>query len=76
MTMDQLRQDVGTLVEEITKVIATFRQFQLKMEEYVCLKVIAMVDHGGGKLHFKSMNFLFNFKMLFLKFCLLLHNYY
>ena len=43
--------DVGTLVEKITKVIATFRQFQLKMEEYVCLKVIAMVDHGG-KLHF------------------------
>ena len=65
----------GTLVEKITKVIATFRQFQLKMEEYVCLKVIAMVDHGG-KLHFKSMNFLFNFKMFFFKFCLLLHNYY
>ena len=53
ITMDQLRQDVGNMVEKITKVIATFRQFQLKMEEYVCLKVIAMVDHGG-KLHFKS----------------------
>ena len=47
ITMDQLRQDVGNMVEKITKVIATFRQFQLKMEEYVCLKVIAMVDHGG-----------------------------
>lgn len=44
ITMDQLRQDVGNMVEKITKVIATFRQFQLKMEEYVCLKVIAMVS--------------------------------
>jgi len=44
ITMDQLRQDVGNMVEKITKVIAIFRQFQLKMEEYVCLKVIAMVS--------------------------------
>ena len=47
ITMDQLRQDVGNMVEKITKVIATFRQFQLKMEEYVCLKVIAMVSQDG-----------------------------
>ena len=45
--MDQLRQDVGNMVEKITKVIAIFRQFQLKMEEYVCLKVIAMVSQDG-----------------------------
>merc|ERR550532_3422139 len=44
ITMDQLRQDVGNMVEKITKVIAIFRQFHLKMEEYVCLKVIAMVS--------------------------------
>lgn len=43
ITMDQLRQDVGNMVEKITKVIALFRQCKLKMEEYVCLKVIAMV---------------------------------
>ena len=47
ITMDQLRQDVGNMVEKITKVIAIFRQFQLKMEEYVCLKVIAMVSQEG-----------------------------
>ena len=47
ITMDQLRQDVGNMVEKITKVIAIFRQFQLKMEEYVCLKVIAMVSQDG-----------------------------
>jgi nuclear receptor subfamily 6 group A len=44
ITMDQLRQDVGTMVEKITKVIAIFRQCHLKMEEYVCLKVIAMAS--------------------------------
>jgi len=48
ITMDQLRQDVGNMVEKITKVIAIFRQFQLKMEEYVCLKVIAMVSQDGA----------------------------
>ena len=48
--MDQLRQDVGNMVEKITKVIAIFRQFQLKMEEYVCLKVIAMVSQDGKKI--------------------------
>ena len=47
ITMDQLRQDVGNMVEKITKVIAIFRQFHLKMEEYVCLKVIAMVSQEG-----------------------------
>ena len=50
ITMDQLRQDVGNMVEKITKVIAIFRQFQLKMEEYVCLKVIAMVSQDGKKI--------------------------
>ena len=47
ITMDQLWKDVGQMVEEITKVIATFRQFQLKVEEYVCLKVISMVSAEG-----------------------------
>ena len=35
------------MVEKITKVIAGFRQLQLKMEEYVCLKVISMVSADG-----------------------------
>ena len=47
ITMDQLRQDVGTMVEKITKVIAVFRSCHLRMEEYVCLKVIAMVAEDG-----------------------------
>ena len=52
ITMDQLRQDVGNMVEKITKVIAIFRQFQLKMEEYVCLKVIAMVSQEGKQAEY------------------------
>ena len=49
ITMDQLRQDVGTMVENITKVISTFRNFRLTMQEYVCLKVVAMVTNPEGK---------------------------
>jgi len=48
ISMDQLHQDVGTMVEKITKVIAGFRQLQLRMEEYVCLKVISMVYSEGN----------------------------
>ena len=59
ITMDQLRQDVGNMVEKITKVIAIFRQFQLKMEEYVCLKVIAMVSQDGEDFLTQSAAFLF-----------------
>ena len=50
ITMDQLRQDVGTMVEKITKVITTFRNFRLTMQEYVCLKVIAMVTTQEGRM--------------------------
>ena len=48
ITMDQLRQDVGTMVEKITKVITTFRNFRLTMQEYVCLKVVAMLTTQEG----------------------------
>ena len=47
ITMDQLRQDVGIMVEKITKVIAVFRSCHLRIEEYVCLKVLAMVAEEG-----------------------------
>lgn len=47
ITMDQLRQDVGTMVEKITKVITSFRNFQLSKHEYVCLKVVAMLTQDG-----------------------------
>ena len=49
ITMDQLRQDVGPMVEKITKVITSFRNFRLTMQEYVCLKVVAMLSNHEGR---------------------------
>lgn len=46
ITMDQLRQDVGLMVEKITHVTLMFRRIKLTMEEYVCLKVITMLNQG------------------------------
>ncbi|XP_049782282.1 hormone receptor 4 [Schistocerca cancellata] len=48
ITMDQLRQDVGLMVEKITHVTLMFRKIKLQMEEYVCLKVITMLNQGRG----------------------------
>ena len=59
ITMDQLRQDVGTMVEKITKVITTFRDFHLTMQEYVCLKVVAMVTNTDGEFFFQFKNLFF-----------------
>ena len=48
ITMDQLQQDVGTLVEKITMVITSFHNFQLSKQEYVSLiKVVAMLTQDG-----------------------------
>ena len=57
ITMDQLRQDVGIMVEKITKVIAVFRSCHLRIEEYVCLKVLAMVAEDG--MYYIIINFTF-----------------
>lgn len=46
ITMDQLRQDVGVMVEKITHVTLMFRRLKLRMEEYVCLKVIIMLTQS------------------------------
>ncbi|XP_043471799.1 hormone receptor 4 isoform X2 [Leptopilina heterotoma] len=48
ITMEQLRQDVGLMVEKITYVTHMFRRVKLRMEEYVCLKVIAMLSQAQG----------------------------
>ncbi|XP_034950573.1 hormone receptor 4 isoform X2 [Chelonus insularis] len=48
ITMDQLRQDVGLMVEKITYVTLMFRRVKLRMEEYVCLKVITMLSQARG----------------------------
>ncbi|XP_014251568.1 hormone receptor 4-like isoform X2 [Cimex lectularius] len=48
ITMDQLRQDVGLMVEKITHVTLMFRRIKLTMQEYVCLKVIIMLNPARG----------------------------
>ncbi|MPC08346.1 Hormone receptor 4 [Portunus trituberculatus] len=44
ITMDQLRQEVGVMVEKITHVTLALRKIKIQIEEYVCLKVIAMLN--------------------------------
>ncbi|KAK4291515.1 hypothetical protein Pmani_031022 [Petrolisthes manimaculis] len=44
ITMDQLRQEVGVMVEKITHVTLALRKAKIQIEEYVCLKVIAMLN--------------------------------
>ena len=56
ITMDQLRQDVGPMVERITKVITSFRNFRLTMQEYVCLKVVAMLSNAEGNRPYTVIN--------------------
>lgn len=46
ITIEQLRQDVGRMIEKITHITLMFRQLKLTMEEYVCLKVIIMLQQG------------------------------
>ncbi|CAG9822422.1 unnamed protein product [Phaedon cochleariae] len=46
ITIEQLRQDVGLMIERITHVTLMFRQIKLTMEEYVCLKVITMLNQA------------------------------
>ncbi|KAL1489281.1 hypothetical protein ABEB36_014209 [Hypothenemus hampei] len=49
ITIEQLRQDVGLMIEKITHVTLMFRQIKLTMEEYVCLKVITMLNQASSK---------------------------
>lgn len=57
ITMDQLRQDVGLMIEKITHVTLMFRRVKLTMEEYVCLKVITMLNQGKRKTQRTSSGF-------------------
>ena len=75
LTLDQLRQDVGLMVERITNVTMMLQRSQLRMEEYVCLKVIAMLGQRKNRHSFSSYTLLyaivdgFSFILLFLLSC-------
>ncbi|KAJ2946584.1 hypothetical protein O0L34_g12639 [Tuta absoluta] len=44
ITLEQLRLDVGQVVEKMTQITCVFRRIQLRMEEYVCLKVYILLN--------------------------------
>lgn len=50
ISMEQLRLDVGHMVEKMTQITIVFRRIKLKMEEYVCLKVYILLNKGKQKI--------------------------
>ena len=46
ISIDQLRAEVGSMVEKLTQVTMNLRRLRIRQEEYVCLKVIAMLTYG------------------------------
>lgn len=51
ISMEQLRLDVGHMVEKMTQITIMFRRIKLKMEEYVCLKVYILLNRGEYTTH-------------------------
>ncbi|GBL83414.1 Hormone receptor 4 [Araneus ventricosus] len=47
ISLEQLKAEAGQLVEQLTQLTATFKKLQLCLEEYVCLKVVAMLNQEG-----------------------------
>lgn len=59
ISMEQLRLDVGHMVEKMTQITIMFRRIKLKMEEYVCLKVYILLNRGRCTSKLKTgLNFL------------------
>uniref|UniRef100_A0A336N2E5 CSON009267 protein n=1 Tax=Culicoides sonorensis TaxID=179676 RepID=A0A336N2E5_CULSO len=44
LSMEQLKIDVGLMVEKMTQITIMFRRIKLRMEEYVCLKVYILLN--------------------------------
>uniref|UniRef100_A0A182I7N5 Uncharacterized protein n=1 Tax=Anopheles arabiensis TaxID=7173 RepID=A0A182I7N5_ANOAR len=47
ISIEQLKIDVGQMVEKMTQITIMFRRIKLKMEEYVCLKVYILLNTGN-----------------------------
>lgn len=52
IAMEQLKLDVGHMVDKMTQITIMFRRIKLKMEEYVCLKVYILLNKGIYKYTF------------------------
>lgn len=46
IAMEQLKLDVGHMVDKMTQITIMFRRIKLRMEEYVCLKVYILLNKG------------------------------
>ena len=46
ITMTQMIKEVGVMMEKVTYLIRRFQQLKLSKDEYVCLKVILLLNHG------------------------------
>lgn len=60
ISMEQLKLDVGLMVEKMTQITIMFRRIKLRMEEYVCLKVYILLNRGKERL----LNFSINFRIV------------
>ena len=50
IAMEQLKLDVGHMVDKMTQITIMFRRIKLKMEEYVCLKVYILLNKGESSV--------------------------
>lgn len=50
ISLQQLHLEAGDLLEQLTQLATIFRKMQLCLEEYVCLKVVAMLNQGKGNV--------------------------
>ncbi|XP_043213532.1 hormone receptor 4-like isoform X2 [Amphibalanus amphitrite] len=48
ISMEQLRREVGVMIEKITLVTVMLRSLGITMQEYVCLKVIALLNDSSS----------------------------
>ncbi|XP_028967280.1 hormone receptor 4-like [Galendromus occidentalis] len=47
--MEQLEQEAGELVDKLTRLALCLRRGEVTMEEYVCLKVLLMLNHDDSQ---------------------------
>lgn len=65
ISMEQLRLDVGHMVEKMTQITIMFRRIKLRMEEYVCLKVYILLNQGIKPQPKSQFQYIFTDEFLF-----------
>ena len=54
----ELQEQMGDVVAKVTELMATFQQMDIKLEEYVCLKVLHLFTQGESKIPAKIIIFM------------------